>query len=216
MTATISVRSMMRCRLMYRVLFIIVVQRMKTWLMSILSSWSVTENMGLLVPAQRTQHVKTLLMMSEKEMECSLWQPYTKGSTDTLLQTVLYLISCGRFLGVGVCILMQSSWHLFAVESGGGSVNSESSGWCSLFWISDFEFSSVPWHWWLGDRKGIWPVKTSFQLTFVRSFIIAGRVRPTLDPSAETVSRSSALAQGERRGIGWCVRVCAWRAGKEG
>ena len=38
---------------------------------------------------------------------------------------------------------------------------------------------------------------------------LRAEVRPTLDPSAETVSRSNALAQGERRGIGWCMRVCA-------
>jgi len=50
---------------------------------------------------------------------------------------------------------------------------------------------------------------------FIRSLLRAG-VQPTLDPSAETVSRSNALAQGERRETGWCVRVCAWCAGKEG
>jgi len=40
--------------------------------------------------------------------------------------------------------------------------------------------------------------------TFFLSLLWAG-VQPTLDPSTETISRSNALAQGERRGIGWCV-----------
>jgi len=45
----------------------------------------------------------------------------------------------------------------------------------------------------------------------VRSFVRSLRagVQPTLNPSAETVSRSNVLAQRERRGISWCVRVCA-------
>jgi len=41
---------------------------------------------------------------------------------------------------------------------------------------------------------------------FVRWLLRAG-VQPTLDLSIKTVERSSALAQGERRGIGWCVQV---------
>jgi len=41
--------------------------------------------------------------------------------------------------------------------------------------------------------------------SFIRLLLQAG-VQPTLDPSAETVSRSIALAQAERRGIGWCVQ----------
>jgi len=43
---------------------------------------------------------------------------------------------------------------------------------------------------------------------FFLSLLRAG-VQPTLDPSAETISSSNALAQGERSGIDWCVRVCA-------
>jgi len=40
-------------------------------------------------------------------------------------------------------------------------------------------------------------------------FSLRARVQPTLDPIAETVSRPNELAQGERRGIGWCVQcVC--------
>jgi len=50
---------------------------------------------------------------------------------------------------------------------------------------------------------------------FFLSFIAAG-IQPTLDHSMEITSRSNVLAQGERRGIGWCVWVYAWRAGKEG
>jgi len=41
----------------------------------------------------------------------------------------------------------------------------------------------------------------------VRLLLQAG-VQPTLDPSAETLRRSNALAQ-ERRGFGWCMRVNA-------
>jgi len=50
--------------------------------------------------------------------------------------------------------------------------------------------------------------------SFVRS--LQAGVQPTLNPRAETVSRSNALAQGERTGIGWCVRVCVWCAGQVG
>jgi len=51
--------------------------------------------------------------------------------------------------------------------------------------------------------------------SFVRSFF-AGRGPAYSEPQRGDVSRSNALAQGERRGIGWCVRVCAWRAGHVG
>ena len=46
-------------------------------------------------------------------------------------------------------------------------------------------------------------------MAFVRSFVIAAGVQPTLNLSAETLCRFSALAQ-ERRGIGWCMRVYAY------
>jgi len=47
------------------------------------------------------------------------------------------------------------------------------------------------------------------------SLLRAG-VQPTLDPSAETVSRSSVLTQGERRGIGWCVQWLKYKFGGRG
>ena len=39
-------------------------------------------------------------------------------------------------------------------------------------------------------------------LSFFLSFFIAAGVQPTLDHSMEIISRSTVLAQGERRGIG--------------
>ena len=49
---------------------------------------------------------------------------------------------------------------------------------------------------------GIGPNSSSFSL-------LQTGVQPTLGPSAKTVSRPNVLAQGERTGIGWCVRdVC--------
>jgi len=41
-----------------------------------------------------------------------------------------------------------------------------------------------------------------FQLLMSSCSSLRAGVQPTLDPSAESVSRSNALAQGERRGIG--------------
>jgi len=45
---------------------------------------------------------------------------------------------------------------------------------------------------------------------FVCFFVIAAGVQPTLDPTAETLYRSNALAQ-EMRGIGRCMWVYASR-----
>ena len=55
---------------------------------------------------------------------------------------------------------------------------------------------------------------SAFLCSFIRLFfllLLAG-VQPTLDPSADTWCRSSALVQ-ERRGIGWYMRVYVWHVG---
>jgi len=50
-------------------------------------------------------------------------------------------------------------------------------------------------------------------ISIVRSFVIAGRGPAYSAPQRGDHREVQCACLGERRGSGWCVRVCAWRAG---